>query len=376
MGSIKVFAEMSFIFGTGALNCADMDYESRFSVRRSLFSGAFFCAFVAATVMASGSASVAADSNPVVATVGDHRITEKELNAKIKSQLASMESQVYDLKVQAIKSMADDYVLGQAAKKENLTPDAYLKKHLPQKKVSDTDAKLFYDQHKEIQARFPKFDVIKGRLTEALQAQRDEQDKTALLETLRKDQPVTVMLTAPRVEVKSAGHPEIGGKEAPVTIVEFSDFQCPFCGRAEPTLKQVRDKYGDKIRLVYLDFPLGIHDHAIDAASAGRCAGEQGKFWPYHDAMFADQSKLKSDDLKADAKKLGLDTAKFNDCLDKGKYKTAIEADMAQGRDLGVDGTPAFFINGRPLTGAQPFEKFQSTIDDELASGSKQASAK
>ncbi len=125
-----------------------------------------------------------------------------------------------------------------------------------------------------------------------------------------------------------------------------------------------------------MDFPLGIHDHAIDAASAGRCAGEQGKFWQFHDAMFADQSKLKPDDLKADAKKLGLDTAKFDECLDKGKYKSAIESDMAQGRDLGVDGTPAFFINGRPLSGAQPFEKFQTTIDEELAGGQKQASAK
>ena len=131
------------------------------------------------------------------------------------------------------------------------------------------------------------------------------------------------MLTAPRIQVKTAGHPEIGSKDAPITIVEFSDFQCPFCGRAEPTLKQVRAKYGDKVRLVYMDFPLGIHDHAIDAASAGRCAGEQGKFWQFHDAMFADQSKLTPPDLKASAKKLGLDTAKFDDCLDKGKYKAA-----------------------------------------------------
>jgi protein-disulfide isomerase len=272
--------------------------------------------------------------------------------------------------------MADDYALEQAAEMENLSTAAYLKKHLPQKKLTETDTKLFYDQNKEIRARYPKYDEIKARLREALQAQHDEQDKAALLTQLHKEQPLTVMLAAPRVEVKSAGHPEIGGKDAPVTIVEFSDFQCPFCGRAEPTLKQVREKYGDKVRLVYLDFPLGIHDHAIDAASAERCAGEQGKFWPFHDAMFADQSKLAPADLKADAKKLGLDTAKFNDCLDKGKYKGAIETDMAQGRDLGVDGTPAFFINGRPLTGAQPFDKFQTTIDEELSSGQKQASAK
>jgi protein-disulfide isomerase len=349
-----------------------MHHVARTGVRRSFLSGAFFCAF-ALTLMAS--VSIAADSGQVVATVGNHKITEKELDAKIKPQLAAMESQVYELKVQAIKSMADDYVLEQAAKKENLTPEAYLKKHLAGKPVTETDAKLFYDQHKEIQQRYPKYDEIKDRLTQALEAQRYEQERAALIDQLRKDHPVTVMLTAPRIQVKTAGHPEIGSKDAPVTIVEFSDFQCPFCGRAEPTLKQVREKYGDKVRLIYLDFPLGIHDHAIDAASAGRCAGEQGKFWQFHDAMFADQSKLTPADLKADAKKLGLDTAKFDDCLDKGKYKAAIEADLTQGKDLGIDGTPAFFINGRPLTGAQPFDKFQTTIDEELSSGQKQASA-
>ena len=290
--------------------------------------------------------------------------------------MGSIENQIYELKTQAIKSMADEYLVEQAAKKENLSVDAYFKKHLSDKKVTDTDARMFYDQHKEIQARFPKYDDIKTRLIDALQAQREGEAKTALVEQLRKEQPVTVMLTAPRITVKSAGHPEIGGKDAPVTIVEFSDFQCPFCSRAEPTLKQVREKYGDKIKLVYMDFPLGMHEHAIDAASAGRCAGEQGKFWEFHDAMFADQSKLAPADLKASAKKLGLDTAKFDECLDKGKYKAAIEADMAQGHSLGIDGTPAFYINGRPLTGAQPFDKFQTTIDEELASGQKQASAK
>jgi len=327
-------------------------------------------------IIASGSRARGAEPDQVVATVGNHNITEKELDAKIKPQLASIESQIYDVKVQALNAMADEYLIEQAAKKENLSTADYLKKSLPQHKLTETDAKMYYDQHKEVQARYPKFDQIKDRLVEALQSQRDEAERQALIEKLRTAQPLIVMLTAPRIPVKSAGHPELGSKNAPITIVEFSDFQCPFCGRAEPTLKQVRDKYGDKVRLIYMDFPLGIHDHAIDAASAGRCAGEQGKFWQFHDAMFADQSKLKPDDLKADAKKLGLDTAKFDDCFDKGKYKAEIEADMQQGHDLGVDGTPAFYINGRPLQGAQPFERFQNTIDEELANPQKQASAK
>ena len=129
-----------------------MQHEARTGVRRSVLSGAFFCA-LAITVMAS--VSIAADSGQVVATVGSHKITEKDLDAKIKPQLASIESQVYELKVQAIKSMADDYVLEEAAKKENLSTEAYLKKHLTGKPVTETDAKMFYDQHKEIQRAIP-----------------------------------------------------------------------------------------------------------------------------------------------------------------------------------------------------------------------------
>jgi protein-disulfide isomerase len=140
----------------------------------------------------------------------------------------------------------------------------------------------------------------------------------------------------------------------------------------------LRAKYGDKIRLVHMDFPLPFHSHALDAAKAGRCANEQGKFWQFRDALFADQSKLAPADLKATAKTLGLNTGQFNACFDKAKYDSEIKSDQAAGEKVGVDGTPAFFIDGRPVTGAQPIPKFEEIIDDELATGgaNKQASAR
>ncbi len=318
---------------------------------------------------------MAAGSDPVVATVGSHKFTESEIDAKIKPQLASIQNQIYELKKQAAQSLADDYLIEQAAKKENLSSADYLAKHLNGKKQTEADAKQYYDQHKELQTRFPKFDVIKDRLTAALENQNEANQRQALLEKLRAGEPVTMLIKAPRIEVKSAGHPELGPAGAPVTIVEFSDFQCPFCRRAEPSLNEVRQKYGDKVRLVYLDFPLSMHPHSMDAAMGARCAADQGKFWPFHDLLFADQSKLAPDDLKADAKKLGLDTAKFDACLDQAKYRGEISADLAQGQALGVDGTPAFFINGRPLSGAVPLSGFASIIDDEL-SGSAQKQAR
>jgi protein-disulfide isomerase len=162
--------------------------------------------------------------------------------------------------------------------------------------------------------------------------------------------------------------------------VEFSDFQCPYCRAAEGTVKEIRAKYGDRVKFVYMDFPLGFHEHAMDAARAARCAGEQDKFWEYHDALFQDQSKLGDADLKSRAAKLGLDTKKFSACFDKGEPDALIKADQTQGAALGVTGTPTFYINGRELTGAQPPEKFAELIDDELSKAQppvpQQASAK
>jgi len=175
------------------------------------------------------------------------------------------------------------------------------------------------------------------------------------------------MLQPPRLSVPSAGHPSTGSPSAPVTIVEFSDFQCPYCRAAENSLKQIRQKYGDQITLVYMDFPLSFHSHAMDAARAARCAADQTKFWQFHDALFADQGKLGPDDLKRTAAHLGLEPAKFNSCFSSEAHAAGIRQDIAEGNSLGVSGTPTFFINGRKLVGAQPAPQLEEVIDQELA---------
>lgn len=322
------------------------------------------------------------DPNTTVATVGDHKISEKDLDAKVKPQLEQMRAMLekrvdqmiadktFDLRRQTLESMTNDYLIEQAAQHDKLSVDDYLKKEFAGKDgVTEAGAKKFYDKNKG--AGTAPFDKIKPQLIEMMNRQ-------ALLERLRKNEPVKILLEPQRVVVNSSGHPALGAKDAPVTIVEFTDFQCPFCEKTENTLKELRTKYGDKIRLVHMDFPLPFHSHALDAAKAARCANEQGKFWPYRDALFANQSKLAPADLKATAKTLGLNTAKFDSCFDKAKYESQVKADQAAGEKVGVDGTPAFFIDGRPLTGAQPTPKFEEIIDDELANGgsTKQASAK
>ena len=165
-----------------------------------------------------------------------------------------------------------------------------------------------------------------------------------------------------------ATDPSLGRASAPVTVIEFSDFQCPFCQRVAPTLKKVRETYGDKVRIVWKDFPLTqIHPQAFKASEAAHCAGDQGKFWEYHDRLFANQQQLQPDDLKKHAADLGLDAAAFNACLDSSKYGERVRDGVAQGTRLGVNSTPTIYINGRMLSGAQPYEAFVSVIDEELS---------
>ena len=165
-----------------------------------------------------------------------------------------------------------------------------------------------------------------------------------------------------------ADHPQRGGDKAPVTIVEYSDFQCPYCRQEESLLRRVLNTYGGQVRLVYMDFPLPSHPHAMEAAMAARCADEQGKFWAYHDALFASSSALSTPELKAAATQLGLDSVTFDGCLDRHKYESAVLADKTEGERAGVHGTPYFIIGGRSMSGGQPLSAFESVIDKELRS--------
>jgi protein-disulfide isomerase len=160
--------------------------------------------------------------------------------------------------------------------------------------------------------------------------------------------------------------PFTGGANAKVVIVEFSDFQCPACGQAYPVLKQIKADYLDKIKLVYRDFPLSQHTFAFKAAEAANCANEQSQFWAYHDILFENQDNLGADALKQYAADLGLDTAKFNSCLDSGKYAQEVSNDLADGAAAGVSSTPTFFINNKRYSN-MPYAQFKQIIDAELA---------
>jgi protein-disulfide isomerase len=169
-----------------------------------------------------------------------------------------------------------------------------------------------------------------------------------------------------RFKADIKGAPIKGAKDALVTIVQFSDFQCPFCSRVEPTMDKVLEEYKGKVRVAWRDLPLPFHPNAMPAAIAARAAGDQGKFWEMHKKLFADQAHLDRETYEKYASELGLNMGKFKAALDAQKGKEAIEADAAAGNKIGARGTPAFFINGKFLSGAQPFESFKAKIDEEL----------
>ena len=190
-----------------------------------------------------------------------------------------------------------------------------------------------------------------------------------ILETVKSAPPAAAAAapTPSHVDIQPGNSPSKGPKNAPVTIIIFSDFQCPFCSRVEPTLKELEKEYGSKLRWVWKNQPLPFHQNAEPAAEAAMAAGAQGKFWEMHDKLFANQQSLDRASYERFATELGLDMARFKGDLDGQKYKDQIKADSAEGTKVGANGTPTFFVNGNQLVGAQPVDAFKKLIDAELA---------
>jgi protein-disulfide isomerase len=309
----------------------------------------------------------------VVADVNGRKVTLKEVDAKWEEFDAAERAKVTQLLYQNRRNMLDqlvgDILIEQAAKAAGMPAEAYLNQETARRAKAVTDEELakFYEENKD-RAQGRTLDELRGPMKAYMENDRTQQARAQLVEELqRKSGSVKVMLDPPRYAVALAqDDPVRGNPAAGVTIIEFSDFQCPFCARVNPTLAKIRETYGDKVRIIFKDFPLPNHPQAPKAAEAAHCAAEQGKFWEMHDVMFANQRALEVPALKQSAAGLGLDTAKFNRCLDSGQYASKVAAGASQGDKLGVNSTPTLYINGRPVIGAQPFEVFRAAIEEEL----------
>jgi protein-disulfide isomerase len=330
---------------------------------------------LAVSVLACSSASSQqTGSNEPAARIGDRVVTIKELEDKWRASNpadhAEVTQKLYEGRRTALEQMVAESLIAQAAKGKGMSPEAWAESEVSKRVMPVTEAEVvaFYQGNiGQMQGRA--LDVMAPAIRRYLTEQQETAARQALLSELRKAGPeVRVLFSAPRQTVDlAAGDPALGSTSAPVTLVEFSDFQCPFCQRVAPTLKQIKQKYGDKVRIVWKDFPLTqIHPQAFKASEAAHCAGEQGKYWEYHDQLFANQQALQPTDLKRYATDLSLEATKFNECLDSSKYGERVRDGVAQGTGLGVNSTPTIYINGRVLAGAQPYEAFVAVIDEEL----------
>ena len=322
---------------------------------------------LAVALPACAAESAPAAKSDAVAEVAGKPITMSELEAALKPQLAKVEQQRRKILEDGIGDVVDQRLLETEAAARGVDLKALLATEVESKlkPVEDAEAQAFYETNKA-RMRQP-IEQMMPRIKDMLAGQQRNEIQGAFLDTLRVKYNPKILLEPTRAEVGIAGAPSKGGANAAVTIVEFSDFQCPFCSRVNPTIDQVLKTYGDQVKVVFRQFPLNsIHPQAQKAAEASLCAHEQGEFWKYHDAMFADQKGLQVDQLKAKATTVGLDAEKFNACLDGGKFASKVATDLAEGSQAGVSGTPAMFVNGRFLSGAQPFESVAAIIDDEL----------
>ncbi len=302
----------------------------------------------------------------VLAVVNGQPITEAQVRENGAAQFKQLERDYQNNKYELLKGQLDqlvqDRLLDAEAKAKGVSKDQLLADIKPAE-VTDAAVDAFYEENK---ARIPQpKEQVAPQIRQYLQQSGQLAAREKYFSDLKAKYKVDLKLEPLRTEVAAVG-PTQGPANAPVTIVEFSDFQCPFCSRLIPTLEQVKAKYGDKVRVVFRQYPLPMHAQAQKAAEASLCANEQGKFWEMHDAMFKNQQQLAVENLKAKAAELGLNADSFNSCLDSGKFQAKVAEDQQAGTAAGVSGTPALFINGRFINGAVPLEQLTEVIDDEL----------
>jgi protein-disulfide isomerase len=305
----------------------------------------------------------------VLADVDGVPITKEEIEKALAVQLSKLEEQIYTLKQRRLDAMIVERLIAKEAAKRGVSETALLDAEVTSKVglVTEQEIDAFYQANKLVKDDDA---ARREQVRSRLQSQKLAAQREAFVKALRSRAKIAVHLTPPpvhRTEVNVDGAPFVGAPDAPVTIVEFSDFHCPFCQRAEDTIGQILSRYGDRVRVIWRDYPVdNLHPQARKAHEAARCAADQGKFWPYQKALFAGSPK-QPDQLPAVAQDTGLDLASFKECVAGGKHQAAVQKDVEEGKRLDVTGTPTFFINGRVLVGAQPLEAFVRVIDDELA---------
>ncbi len=314
------------------------------------------------------------NDSTVVAEIGGRKVTADELEQKQAGKLLQAKYKYYLAERDALDQFIDDQLLEMQAKKEGVTLDELFKRHVAINIPEPTEDQLrFYFEGVQTDESF---ESARPHIIDTIHQLRTKKAKDKYIADLRGQYGVVIELAQPSSHVEVANDPRLGPEAAPVQIVEFADYECPYCQEVNSDLARIRGQFGDRVSIVFKDFPLPMHPLAPRAAEAAHCAGEQGKFWEFHDLLF-ENKKLQTSELKKDAGTLKLDTAKFEQCLDSGQETAVVKKDADEGKRLGLQGTPSFFINGHFMSGAIGFMKLRDTVLEELGAtpNSKKQSA-
>ena len=308
--------------------------------------------------------AVGQDDNNAVAEIAGHKITADELEQKASGKLLQAKYKYYLAERDALEQYIDNELLDMQAKKEGISLEELFKRHVAANIPEPTEDQLrFYFEGVQTEDTY---EAARPNIISTVHQLRAKKAQAAYIAELRAQYGVIVELSQPSAKAEVANEPRLGSETAPVQIVEFADYECPYCQKVNADLARLREQFGDQVSMVYKDFPLPMHPLAGKAAQAARCAGAQGKFWEFHDSLFQTK-KLQLSELKLEARELKLDPARFDQCLDSGEQIPVVKKDVQEGQRLGLTGTPSFFVNGHFMSGAIGYMKLQETVMQELA---------
>jgi len=322
---------------------------------------------LAALLFFNASAIISAQ-NPATATepvakISGQVLTLGELQAKESGKLLQAQYQYYLSERKALEEAIDNRLLEDEARRKQMPLDRLLETEV-YKDVKDPTEDQLEVYYEGLDTQEP-YESVRGDVLQHIRELRRTKARAAYVESLRKKAQINILLMPPTANVDTATAFARGDKAAPVVLVEFADYQCPYCQKVNPQIQQLKKEYGDALTVIYKDFPLPMHHSAQKAAEASRCAGEQGKFWEYHDVLF--YSKLiEPDELKQHARTLKLDTDRFDTCLDNGTQAEAVKRDFDEGKSLGLTGTPSFFVNGHFFSGVVDYAALKDVINQQL----------
>lgn len=309
----------------------------------------------------------------IVAKIAGQDVTMDELIGDAKLTYIDLQKRIFEFKMERLNELIEERLIGAEAKKANLSKDEFIGKNITKGKTEITE-KEFKDFVKD--KKIPENQLnpqLKERINVYLKDKKEKDLVQKYLAGLTGKNAIEVYFTKPKmnVAVDIGDAPKWGNNNAPVTMVIFSDFQCPFCGRAAATVDELKKKYKGKMQIAFKQFPLSFHKEARPAAEASLCVNDQGsdKFWKFHDLAFKTQQKLDTSGLETLAKQAGVDLTKFKQCVDSKKFNATVQADLEYGEKLGVRSTPTFFINGEVVSGAMPVDQFSEVIEEAITTG-------